>query len=230
MIKSLFRFVLVTFIGMTFSFTESLPESPFKKIFFQDDFSGSKLKKEWGSWKSESLIRDGVMVGITPKDANHPSVNTIKYPPLSDLEVSLDFKFAGSQRFQIMFRDLSYKGSHAGHICHVGISPKSALIYDGKMGIFEKSISDNRKAGKKVDNKTAAFLKTKRAHSKISLDPTKWHNLVIRIQGNLLKVWIDKNLVASLDSEGIGHSTKSNMNITTVDREVLYDNFSIRTH
>jgi len=32
-----------------------------------------------------------------------------------------------------------------------------------------------------------------------------------------------------LKSEGIAHKTKSNMNITTVKREVHYDNFAIRT-
>jgi len=206
-----------------------LVAEPYPKVVFEDDFSGTELKPEWGSWKSESLVRDGVMVGITPVDADHPSVNTIKLPPLSDLEVAVSFKFAGSKRFNVMFRDLDYKGSHAGHICHVGVSAEAIVLYDGKTGQFLKEIRDKRKAGIKLDEATQAMLKTKMSHNKISIDPEKWHDLVIRIEGDVMKTWIDGKLVGTLQSEGIAHQTKSNMNITTMDREVHYDNFAIRT-
>ncbi|MCB1232554.1 MAG: hypothetical protein KDN19_20065 [Verrucomicrobiae bacterium] len=45
---------------------------PFPKVLFEDDFSGTELGEKWGSWKSESIVRDGVMVGITPTEADHP--------------------------------------------------------------------------------------------------------------------------------------------------------------
>ncbi|QDT67037.1 family 16 glycoside hydrolase [Calycomorphotria hydatis] len=210
-------------------FSSPLQAEPFETILFKDDFSGSKLKKEWGSWKSESVVRDGVLVGITPTDADHPSVNTIKLPPVSDLEVSVSFKFAGSKRFNVMFRDLDYKGSHAGHICHVGVTANAIMLYDGKTGQFRKDIRDKRKAGIKLDAETREMLKTKMSTNKIALDPEEWHDLVIRIEGDMIKAWIDGEQVGELKSEGIAHSSKSNMNITTVDREVHYDNFAIKT-
>ncbi len=207
----------------------SLQAEPFPKVLFEDDFSGTGLKKEWGSWKSETVVRDGVMVGITPTDADHPSVNTIKLPPLSDMEVAVSFKFAGSNRFNVMFRDLDYKGSHAGHICHVAITDKSVTLFDGKTGIFANAYYDRRKAGGELDDaEKKAIEKTKSTH-KISLDPEQWHNLVIRIEGDVIKAWIDGEPAGTLQSPGIAHATKSNMNITTVDREVHYDNFVIRT-
>ncbi|MBI1313174.1 DUF1080 domain-containing protein [bacterium] len=208
--------------------TSPLQAGSFKTVLFEDDFSGTELKKEWGSWKSESVVRDGVLVGITPKDADHPSVNSIKLPPLSDLEIAVSFKFAGSKRFNIMIRDLDYKGSHAGHICHVGVNHDSVVLYDGKTGIFLKEIRDKRQAGTKLDQATQDMLKTKQSWNKVEMDPEKWHDLVIRIEGDVMKTWIDGKLSGTLKSEGIAHPTKSNMNITTVDREVLYDNFSIR--
>ncbi|MDF1813171.1 MAG: DUF1080 domain-containing protein [Verrucomicrobiales bacterium] len=201
---------------------------PFPKVFFEDDFSGNELKKQWGSWKSETVVKDGVMVGITPKTADHPSVNTIELPPLSDMEVAVSFKFAGSKRFSVMFRDLDYKGSHAGHICHVAVGAEAVTLYDGKTGIFLKDIRDKRKAGIKLDEATNEMLKTKQVKYAISIDPEVWHKLKIRIQGDELKVWIDDKPAGSLKSVGITHKTKSNMNITTVDREVHYDDFSIR--
>lgn len=203
-------------------------EPPYPKVFFEDDFSGEKLGEKWGSWKSETVVRDGVMVGITPKTADHPSVNTIELPPVADLEVAVSFRFAGSNRFSIMFRDLDYEGSHAGHICHVGISPTNVSIFDGKTGIFRKDLREKRKAGEKLDTETQEMLKSKESKNKIELDPEAWHKLRIRIEGDVLKVWIDDEPAGSLQSEGIAHKTISNMNITTVDREVHYDDFSIR--
>lgn len=206
-----------------------LAGEPFTKILFHDDFSGVALKKEWGSWKSESVVRDGVLVGITPKTADHPSVNTVQLPPLGDLEVALSFQFHGSPSFSVMFRDLAYQGSHAGHICHVAVRPKAVTLYDGKTGIFLKEIREQRKAGKKLDKMTRDLLKKKTSQNPVNLDPKAWHDLLIRIEGDTLTVSIDGKVVGKLRSEGIAHPTKSNMNITTVDRAVHYDNFAIRT-
>jgi hypothetical protein len=220
---------VITLVAGCFAFPVLRAEEPFPTVLFEDDFSGTELKEGWGSWKSESLIRDGVLVGITPKTADHPSVNTVKLPPLSDLEVAVSFKFSGSNRFNIMFRDMEHKRSHAGHICHVVVGPQSIDLCDGKTGQFLKEIRDQRKAGIKPDAATQEMLKTKVSHNEISIDPVKWHDLLIRIEGDVMKAWIDGELVGTLKSEGIAHPSKSNMNITTMDREVHYDNFVIRT-
>ena len=206
-----------------------LRADPFSKVVFEDDFSGAELGETWGSWKSETIVRDGVMVGITPTDADHPSVNTIKLPPLSDMEVAVSFKFNGSNRFNVMFRDLDYKGSHAGHVCHVSVSDQGVTIFDGKTGIFANDFYDKKKAGGQyTDDEKKRLAKTK-AVFKHEIDPEKWHDLRVRLEGDVAKVWIDSHLVATLKSAGIAHPSKSNMNLTTIDREVLYDDFSIRT-
>ena len=200
----------------------------FKTILFEDEFDDGALDKRWGSWKSESTEKDGVLVGITPKDADHPSVNSIDFKPQSDLEVAVSFQFQGSPSFSVMIRDLDYKGSHAGHICHVAVTPKLVSLYDGKTGIFRKDIRDKRKAGEKLDAATEAMLKDKTSRNPVQLDPQAWHSLRIRIQGDVMDVHIDEQLVGRLQSEGLTHATKSNMNLTTVDREMYYDHFILR--
>jgi hypothetical protein len=218
---------ITTLLASLFVLT-TVEAGDFKTTLFADDFSGSKLKSEWKSWKSESVVRDGVLVGITPKTADHPSVNTIKLGPHADLEVSVSFQFNGSPSFSIMFRDLEYKGSHAGHICHVAVSPKSLTLYDGKTGLFRKDIREARQAGKKLDAATQSLLASKTSRNNLKLDPKAWHDLVIRIEGDVLEVLIDGKKAGRLESEGIAHTTKSEMNITTVNREVHYDNFAVR--
>ncbi|MCC9600368.1 hypothetical protein LOC67_07330 [Stieleria sp. JC731] len=198
-----------------------------KTVLFEDEFEHDGLGKRWGSWKSESIVRDGVLVGITPIDADHPSVNSIDFKPQSDLEIAVSFQFHGSPSFSVMIRDLDYKGSHAGHICHVAVRPDQLSLYDGKTGIFRKDIRDKRKAGEKLDASTEAMLKEKVSRNKIKLDPSLWHDLRIGIKGDVMEVVIDGEVAGRLQSEGIAHSTKSNMNLTTVDREVHYDHFKL---
>lgn len=178
--------------------------------------------------KSESVVRDGVLIGITPTDADHPSVNAIDFTPQSDLEVAVSFQFHGSPSCSVMIRDREYKGSHAGHICHVAITPQTVTLFDGKTGIFRKDIRDKRKAGEKLDAATEAMLRQKTSRNAIKLDRQAWHDLLIRVKGDVLEVYIDGQSAGRLQSEGIAHATKSNMNLTTVDREVHYDHFALR--
>src|SRR5262245_24779327 len=69
------------------------------KVLFEDEFAGESLGPAWKMYKSASTIRDGVLVGIEPPDAGHPSVNSIVVPPVGDLLVDLSFKFEGAKRF-----------------------------------------------------------------------------------------------------------------------------------
>ncbi len=85
-----------------------------------------------------------------------------------------------------------------------------------------------RQAGEKLDAATEAMLTQKISRNAIKLDPEAWHDLVIRIDGDVLEVSIDGVKAGRLQSEGIAHPSKSNMNITTVNREVHYEHFSLR--
>ncbi|MCO8121167.1 DUF1080 domain-containing protein [Stieleria sp. TO1_6] len=222
------NFLALTLFAVVCSLASNTQANEFNTVLFEDEFESSTLDKRWGSWKSESIVRDGVLVGITPKEADHPSVNSVDFKPQSNLELSVSFQFHGSPSFSVMIRDMDYKGSHAGHICHVAISPDKVTLYDGKTGIFRKEIRDKRKAGEKLDAATQAMLKQKTSRNAIKLDPQTWHDLVIRIDGDVMEVVIDGMEVGRLKSEGIAHATKSNMNLTTVDREVHYDHFRLR--
>ncbi len=225
-------FVLVIFLFGFLSCANaeeaSIEPSRYQKVVFEDEFSGDHLGKRWGMYKSESVVKDGVMIGITPEDADHPSVNTIRIDPQGDLEVSVSFKFAGSNRFQVMYRDKNCKSSHAGHICHVAVTPDSLTLYDGKTGIFRKDIRDQRKLKQPVSRETKELLKTKTARFPMKLDVTQWHDLTIRIQGDVMEASVDGKFIGRLQSEGLGHSTKDQVNLTTNLREVHYDHFKIK--
>lgn len=199
----------------------------YRTTIFEDEFSGESLNKKWGMYKSASTVRDGVMVGITPDDADHPSVNTIRFEPRADLEVAVSFKFNGSKRFSVMYRDKAYKGTHAGHICHVVVQANRVTLYDTKTGIFKNEIYDARKAGT-LDEATKELLKSKQQQVKLELDENKWHDLLIRIQGDVMEVFVDGKKAGRFQSEGFAHQAFDQVNLTTSKKEMLYDRFKIK--
>ncbi len=206
---------------------KSIDAGHYGRIIFEDEFEGEVLNKKWGMYKSASTVREGVMVGITPDDADHPSVNTIRFEPQADLEVAVSFRFAGSKHFSVMYRDKVYKGTHAGHICHVAVSPKAVTLYDTKTGIFKNEIHAARKAGT-LDDATKALLKTKQQRVAVDLDENKWHDLLIRIQGDVMEVFVDGKKTGRFQSEGFAHTAVDQVNLTTSKKEVHYDHFKIK--
>jgi hypothetical protein len=138
--KSLLSFLLVS-LTATLALAE-IPADYYPRSVFSDDFSGTEFGKRWGHYKSSSIIKDGVLVGITAEDSDHPAVDNVRIDPERDLEVSVKFKFVSDKAkgFNVWFDDKNYKGSHAGHICIVGLTPKSVAISDAKTGSFRNDI------------------------------------------------------------------------------------------
>src|SRR3954468_8649398 len=106
----------------------------YPRTIFSDDFSGNGFGKRWGHYKSGSVIKDGVLVGITPEGSDHPAVDHVIIEPERDLEVSVKFRFMSdkAKSFNVWFDDKNYKGSHAGHICNVSVAPTGVTIADAK--------------------------------------------------------------------------------------------------
>ena len=50
--KSRIPTTFVALLSLVASLTSPLQAESFKTVLFEDDFSGTELKKEWGSWKS----------------------------------------------------------------------------------------------------------------------------------------------------------------------------------
>ncbi len=112
--------LLLATLAATAAFAGDYP-----RVIFSDDFSGNTFGPRWGHYKSGSVVKDGVLVGITPEGSDHSAVDNIKFPGERDLEVSVKFRFVSdkAKSFNVWFDDKDYKGSHAGHICQASISP-----------------------------------------------------------------------------------------------------------
>ncbi len=203
----------------------------YTRAIFSDDFSGDKFGPRWGHYKSGSVVKDGVLVGITPEGSDHSAVDNVKFDGERDLEVSVKFKFVSdkAKSFNVWFDDKDYKGSHAGHICQASISPKSVNLSDAKTGGFnlEGGLYDRKKANQLTADEKKMLASKSKAFP-VDLKLQDWHTLLIQTKGDEIAVSIDGKGVGSFKSEGVGHDHKTLVSLTTNQVDVNYDDFSIK--
>ncbi|MBU4460111.1 MAG: hypothetical protein KJ579_06050, partial [Verrucomicrobia bacterium] len=65
-----FAALVVTSLVGTAAFAAG-PEGYYNRAIFADDFSGDGFGPRWGHYKSGSVVRDGVLIGITPTNSDH---------------------------------------------------------------------------------------------------------------------------------------------------------------
>lgn len=202
----------------------------YREVIFTDDFSKDGFGERWGHYKSGSVVKDGVLVGITPDGSDHSAVDSIKFEGRKDMEVSVKFQFISDQAksFNVWFDDFNYKGSHAGHIVSVSVSPSNVTIADAKTGGFENEIYAKRNAPGGMTPELQKFLDSKTVRLPVTVDLKDWHTLLIRTKADEAVVMIDGKKVGSFSSEGILHDTKSLVSLTTNAVDVHYDDFSIK--
>ena len=203
----------------------------FPRVIFADDFSVEGFGKAWGHYKSSSVVKDGMLIGITAPTSDHSAVDNIKFTGEKDLQVSVKFRFVSdkAKSFNVWFDDKNYKGSHAGHICQATISPTGVNLADAKTGGFDLSngLYDRKKANQLTDDEKKMLAgKQKRVPVKLALN--EWHSLVVTTQGDTISVSIDGKEAGSFQSPGIAHDTKSLVSLTTNPVDVHYDDFSIK--
>jgi hypothetical protein len=200
------------------------------RLLFSDDFSSGTFGSRWGHYKSGSIVRDGVLVGVTPENSDHSAVDSIRFEGERDLEVSVKFRFVSekAKSFNLWFDDKDFKGSHAGHICSVLVSPTGVNIADGKTGNFRNDIYEQKKTPEGLSPEQKAYLANKTKHFGLVVSLQDWHSFIARTKDDEVEVILDGKQVATFKSEGVGHETKSLVSLTTNQVDVEYDDFSVK--
>ena len=220
------------FLALTASVAiAQVPASNFTRSIFSDDFTADGFGKTWGHYKSSSVVKDGVLHGITAPESDHPAVDVIRIAPERDLEVSVRFQINNEKTygFNVWLDDKEYKGSHAGHICSITVTQKAVNVADAKTGTFSNDIYERKKATPPTltaEDKANLLKWTKSMPTKVSLK--EWHTLVIRTQNDVVETSIDGKVVGSFQSPGVAHDHKTVVSLTTNRIDVNYDDFSIK--
>jgi len=174
-------------------------------------------------------VVDGVLVGKQTKD-DHGAVIR-KELNFDNADFQFDFRFSGGKSFNFVIDDANEKSVHSGHICRASVFPKRIVIGDDKVGAMNLEVREQRQ-DKSLSPEKAAAIKTlldrTRAVAKVDIKSNQWHNFRLRIRGDMMKVFLDGEKVASLKSPGIAHPTKTKFGFTVNGQSIDFDNLVVR--
>lgn len=202
-----------------------VPAEPIAKpgeVIFSDDFAGANA--EWKAVIPSFEVKDGALRVWQTRD-DHGAVCRV-HRPMKDVVVAFRFKLDGSSGFNAVFDDKNHKGSHAGHICRVSFASKQVRLGDDKEGVMRNDLFEMRKdpARKAEADK---LLAGRSAVANFVITPDEWHEVVIEIAGERMRVVVDGKAVGFLQSSGIAHETKESFHFTVNGPGVLFDDVKI---
>jgi hypothetical protein len=218
----------------------NLPAEESGQLIFQDDFQRNESQEvtdEPGNgWNTNSKsraknnkqvdLRDGAMHIFISKEANH-AVSVTHPAEFTDGSVALRFKLDDEKdSIGLDFADLECKTVHAGHLFIASISSTQVKLRDLKTGSMDLRIQE-AKLAKTLSKEQTLALKEKEKAFPCPLETGKWHDLIVKIEGDQLSAEIDGKPAGSFKSEGIAHPTKRVLRLA-VPRNAAVDDVKIR--
>lgn len=230
-------------ILVTASFAAELapiPEKPIaqkKELLFSDDFEGAEPAKVWHKVVPTFVVEKGVLKGTQTRDKTipaqdgkpavqaHAAVHGLEIPT-KDSVVEVRIRLEGATMVDVEFDDRAYKGSHYGHLCRAQVRLNGVTIQDEREGNQNEEII----ALKKDPEKKAEVTKRmagKNVTYPVSLEKEKWYTLQVETVGDEMRVSIDGKAVAYHKSPGIGHATKSKIELGVAGKDGLFDDIKV---
>ncbi|MEW4565526.1 family 16 glycoside hydrolase [Bremerella sp. JC770] len=202
-------------------------------LLFSDDFENrSSLGDAYATAKSKNgawVIQEGVLVG-KQTESDHGAVIRTEFP-FNNVEIDFDFRIQGGKSFNFVIDDKHEKSVHAGHICRVSVLPNRITLGDDKTGSMNLEVRKQRQS----NDLSAAQRKqlqerlqhTQKRVAVPDLSDT-WHHLRIRLDNDVMSLFLDAQPVATLKSPGLSHPTKNKLGFTVIGESFAFDNLVIR--
>src|SRR5881227_1136594 len=237
------RSTILVLLLSSAAFTAELPKIPEKPIaekkelLFSDDFEGAEPARAWHKVVPTFVIEKGMLKGTQTRDKNvpaadgkpavtaHAAVHGLDVPT-KDSVVEVKIKFDGATMMDGEFDDRKYTGSHYGHICRAQVRLTGVTLIDERDGGMKNDIYEMKKdPAKKAE--VAKLLTGRSATFPTKLDPDKWYTLVVETAGDQMRVTIDGKPAGYLKSSGIGHATKSKIELGVAGKDGLFDDIKV---
>jgi len=220
----------------------TVPAAPIaekKELLFEDNFESATPAKEWHNVVPTFVIENGVLKGTQTRDKEVPAADGKPAVPAhaavfgldvptKDSVVEVKIKFAGATMVDVEFDDRKFTGSHYGHLCRAQVRLASVTIMDERDGNQNEEIKAMRAdPAKKAE--VAERMKGKQATYPLEtkLEQDKWYTLVVETVGDEMRVSIDGKPVGYLKSAGIGHPTKSKIELGVIGKDGLFDDIKV---
>jgi len=212
-----------------------------KEMLFSDDFEGTTHSKLWHDVVPTFAFENGMLKGTQTRDMNIPAQDGKRAVeahdavyglsiPTKDSVIESKIRFSGATIIDVEFDDRNYTGSHYGHLCRAQVHLDRVEIIDERDGTQNEVLNALRKdpdpaKREEADRARAAHRMSFPLDNK--LEPNKWYTLVVETVGEAMRVTIDGKPVAYFKSAGIGHPTKSKIEIGVHGKDGYYDDFKV---
>ena len=208
-----------------------------KELLFSDDFEGAEPAKVWHKVVPTFVVENGTLKGTQTRDQNipaadgkpavtaHAAVHGLEIPT-KDSIVEVRIKFGGATMIDVEFDDRKYTGCHYGHICRAQVRLDKVTIVDEKDGSMRNDIYEMKKDPTKKAE-VAKLLVGKSASFPVKLEKDTWYTFTVETVGEEMRALIDGKPVGYLKSSGIGHPTKSKIELGVAGKDGFYDDIKV---
>jgi hypothetical protein len=217
----------------------AIPTEPIakkKELLFSDDFEGTPAAV-WHKVVPTFAVENGTLKGTQTRDKEvpaaagkpavppHAAVHGLEIPT-KDSIVEVKIRFEGATMIDVEFDDRKYTGAHYGHLCRAQVRLNGVTIIDEREGNQRNDIREMRNdPAKKAE--VAELLKGRQITYPAKLEAGKWYTLVVETVGEEMRVSIDGQPAAYLKSPGIGHATKSKIELGVGGKDGLFDEIKV---
>ena len=218
----------------------AIPAQPIakkKELLFSDNFDGSTPDKRWHRVVDTFAVENGTLKGTQTRDKDVPAANgkpEVKAHaavyglelPTKDSVIEVRIKFEGATMIDVEFDDRKYTGSHYGHLCRAQVRLDKVTMLDEREGSQNEEIKALQKdPSKKAE--AAQRLAGKSATYPAKFEPGKWYTFTVEIAGDQMRASIDGKPVGYLKSPGIGHATKSKIELGVAGKDGYFDDIKV---
>ena len=208
-------------------------------LLFEDTMDGSTHDTKWHRVVDTFTWEDGMLKGTQTRVKDEPSkdgktivkAHAAVYGlelPTQDSVIEVKMKFDGCTMMDVEFDDRKYTGSHYGHLCRARVHLDKVIIMDEREGSQNEALkammqdpAKKAEAGKAMAAHTATFPLAK------PLQPGKIYTVVVETVGEAMRVTIDDKPVAYFKSPGIGHATKSKIELGVAGQSGWFDDIKV---
>jgi hypothetical protein len=210
-----------------------------KELLFSDDFEGTERSSLWHRVVPTFVFENGTLKGTQTRDRvipaqdgkpaiqPHAAVFGLNLPT-RDSVVETKIKFAGATMIDVEFDDRAYKEAHYGHLCRAQVRPDRVTIIDEREGTQNLVVKAMRMDPATKDE-ADRIIRKHMAHFPLAekLEQNRWYTLVVETVGDAMRVTLDGKPVAFFRSPGIGHPTKSKIELGVAGKDGYFDEIKV---